>query len=312
MGSEFERIAHLRALFGAPPHAVSTGIGDDAAVLDLAAFDRAAAHLVWTIDACVEGVHFERNLLEWHDVGWRSFMAAASDLAAMGAEPVGALCALALSSDLADIDVEEIGRGQALAAMSLSTSLVGGNLSRAGEVSLSTTLLGLAVHPVRRSGARPGDVLVVAGELGLAAAGLRLLKQGAGLDPRAARAVAAWRRPVALIADGLRLSAVATAMIDVSDGLAQDAGHLADASRVRIELDPAALVSNTLQAVAAPFSLDALALALGGGEDYAVLATVPADRLAPGERVIGRVVQGEGVWLQDGTRVAQVGHDHFR
>jgi thiamine-monophosphate kinase len=300
MASEFERIARLQTLFGPPPRTVSLGIGDDAAILDLSAVE--ASHLVWTIDACVQGVHFAPSLLSWEDVGWRSLMAAASDLAAMAASPLGALCAIAAPATLADDDLYAIARGQAAAAAAISTAIVGGNLSRASEVSLSTTLIGACVKPATRAGARVGDLVVLDGDVGLAAAGLRLLRGGEA----AGNAVQAWRRPVARIAQGLRLGAIACAMTDVSDGLAQDAGHIAKASGVRIELDADAIVGAELRAIAAE---DSLALALGGGEDYALVAAV--DRAIEGMRVIGRCVQGEGVWC-GGERVDGAGFDHFK
>ncbi|MBI5531763.1 MAG: thiamine-phosphate kinase [Deltaproteobacteria bacterium] len=311
MASEFERISSLNAIFGAPPAAVSLGIGDDAAIIDLGALEPHAGHLVWTIDACVEGVHFRREWLGWEDVGWRSLMAAASDLAAMAATPIGVLCAVALPDDVGDEALEAIARGQAAAAASLSTAIVGGNLSRGSELSISTTLLGACGRAVPRTGAQPGDLLILAGPVGLAAAGVRLLQQAVHHDePDASAAVQAWRRPIARIADGVRLGAIATAQIDISDGLAQDASHIASASRVRIDLDADAIVGSELRAVCDRFGLDALQLALSGGEDYAVLAT--AASVPEGAMVIGRCSAGEGVWVGGATRVDQLGHDHFR
>ncbi len=310
MASEFERIARLEAIFGPPPPAVSLGIGDDAAVLDVHALSALGAHLVWTVDSCVEDVHFRRDLIGWYDLGWKSFMAAASDLAAMGASPLGALCALCLPPSFPEPDVDHIAAGQAAAAAAIGTAVIGGNLSRAREVSLATTLLGSCSHAPRRNGARPGELLVAAGPIGLAATGLRALLDRSRA-PGAERAIEAWRRPIARISDGLLLARCATALIDISDGLAQDADHLAQASRVRIDLDPAALVPPELHELCARLGLDPLAMALGGGEDYALIATVPDGSSPEGARVIGHVIEGDGVWL-DGRRLAATGFDHFR
>src|SRR5262249_27582994 len=144
----------------------------------------------------------------WRDVGWRSFMAAASDLAAMGAAPWCALSALVLPDDVTDAALEEIARGQGEAAAAIHAPVVGGNLSRAqgrGTLSIATTLLGTCERAVLRRGARPGDSLWMVGHIGLAAAGLRTLERNAdpGVDPGAplAVAVAAWRAPRALIAE---------------------------------------------------------------------------------------------------------------
>lgn len=310
MASEFERIARLQSIFGVPPRAVSLGIGDDCAILDLDALQPGASHVVWTIDTCVEGVHFRRDLVGWHDVGWRAFMAATSDLAAMGAIPIGALCAIAMPKELTDQELEQIAAGQAEAARSLGTAMVGGNLSRASEVSLTTTVIGSCAKAMKRSGARAGDRVVIAGTPGLAAAGLQLLLAGTSGD-QAEAAIAAWRRPVARISEGIELAKVATAQIDTSDGLAQDAGHVAAASRVRIELDSGAIVRAELREVCDRFGLDAIALALGGGEDYALLATVPEGSCSEAFQTVGVVSEGEGVWI-GARRVDSLGHDHFR
>ena len=268
--SERSRIALLRAQLadGAAP-GVRVGIGDDAAVLD--------PDLVWTVDASVEGTHFDAAWLSWEDVGWRSFMAASSDLAAMGAEPVAALSSLVLAPSFDDAALAALARGQAAASRAVGAPVVGGNLARGAETSITTTLLGRAASPVLRSGARPGDGVWLAGAVGLAAAGLGLLMQDASVqDACMAACLEAWRRPVALLAQGRAMGAVAHAAIDVSDGLAHDAAQIAEASGVSLVLDARvlrALASDALVAAAARLGRDALDLALEGGEDYALLAT---------------------------------------
>lgn len=310
MADEFERIRRLRSLFGPPPVGVTLGIGDDAAVLEVPCNEK----LVWTIDACVENVHFRRDIASWEDVGVRSFMAAASDLAAMAARPLGALSGLTLPKDLSDEALACLARGQHAAATDLGTAVIGGNLSRSDVVTVSTTLIGSTQRAPRRDGAKPGDVLALCGDVGLANAGLRLLLRTPDLvptDPAQQAAINAWRRPRARIEDGLRCGPVATSLIDVSDGLAQDAAHIAEASGVRFELHPDVVLTPVLRSVAVSLACDPLTLALGGGEDYALLGTFPPDQVPDGFTIVGACIPGSGVWV-NGRRVDQMGHDHFR
>lgn len=308
--SELEAIALLeRALSaGEPARHVELGIGDDAAVLR---FGR--ERLVWTVDACVEGVHFDRRWLSLEDLGWRALMAAASDLAAMGATPVAALCQLALPRSVGRADLAQLSRGQAAAARDIACPVIGGNLSRAPELSIVTTVLGRVRRPLLRSGARVGDRLILVGEVGRAALGLRLLRAGRrGRSPWAA----AWRRPVALIEQGSALARTAHAAVDVSDGLAGDAAHLGRASRVRVVIEERAL-SETFDVsfcrAARRAGASPLELALHGGEDYALLCASP--RCPRPARRIGRIERGAGVWLErdDGsrTRITRGGFDHL-
>jgi thiamine-monophosphate kinase len=311
---ESARVAMLARVLGSEVGSagVELGIGDDAAVLQVAALG--GGRLVWTIDEQVEGTHFRRELVSWRDIGWRSFMAAASDIAAMGARARGALCALVLPDDVDDAALEAIARGQREAADATGAPVIGGNLARGRVLSIATSVLGTCVSAVRRAGARAGDGLWIAGDVGLAAAGLQAIEQGRAEDRRLAPAVAAWRRPRALLEEGLAMSTVAHAAIDVSDGLARDAGHIAAASGVRIVFDESALRADaTLVAVAAALGADALNLALDGGEDYALVAA--SREPIPGFRSIGFVTDGAGLALRtpDGERVIQPrGYDHFR
>lgn len=299
------RIAMLSRVLGAAARGVEVGIGDDAAVL--VADGR---RLVWTIDEQVEGVHFRREWLSWRDVGYRSFAAAASDVAAMGAEPWCALSAMALPRDVDDAALEAIARGQRDAADAVGAAIVGGNLSSGPVVSIATTLVGRCDHAVTRGGARAGDGVWVAGHAGLAAAGLRALERG---EVEAIDAIEAWRRPRALVREGRAMARVAHACIDVSDGLARDAGHLAEASGVCVVLDRDALLADeALLRAASAVACNALDLALHGGEDYALAAAsqVPID----GFRRIGEVREGSGIVLRDasGERAIDMrGFDHF-
>lgn len=297
------------------------GIGDDAAVLAPNSMP-----LVWTIDAQVEGVHFRRDFMGMTDVGYRATMAAVSDLGAMGAAPVGILAALVLPANFSDEDLRALLAGQAEAAREVSTPIVGGNLARGSEISITTTVLGESSRPITRGGARVGDDVVLAGALGLSAAGLLLLQASLGkaverldMHPDAAPALQAYRRPVARIADGLAARDVATAGIDVSDGLARDVGHLARASGVRIALDPSKLVTPELEEAARLVGADPLSLALYGGEDFALVMTVPAGQVPAGFVFVGRVLAMKNgradVVLDRGddefAAIEERGYDHF-
>ncbi|MBX3211366.1 MAG: thiamine-phosphate kinase [Labilithrix sp.] len=315
-GTEAARVALLARRLGVPgASGIGVGIGDDAAVLD-----PVDASLVWTIDAQVDGTHFRLDWLGWEDVGWRSFMAAASDLAAMGATPVAALSALALSDAVDDDALDALARGQADAAREVAAPVVGGNLARGRETSITTTLLGRAERPVLRRGARAGDGVYLAGAVGMAGLGLLALQRGEHLDdPNVAACVEAWRRPRALVDLGLAMGALVSAAVDVSDGLARDAAHLAEASAVTLVFDEALLTERASGALLLPAAAllgrDLLDVVVyGGGEDYALLAT-SASPLAGFDRV-GVVEPGPaGVALlrADGARSAvdPRGFDHF-
>ncbi|MDI3290873.1 thiamine-phosphate kinase [Polyangium sp. 15x6] len=313
--SERARIDMLARVFGADGSGRTlVGIGDDAAVIA-----PGKEPLVWTIDAQVEGIHFRRDLVSMADLGYRATMAASSDLAAMGASPLGILAGLVLPDDVTDEDLRAIAEGQHEAAKEVGTQIIGGNLARGREISITTTVLGETPRPLGRSGAKPGEVVAIAGPLGLSAAGLVLIERGRAEEADAAPAVRAYRRPVARIAAGFAARDVASAAIDVSDGLARDVGHVARASRVLVVLDPAALVTAELERAAALVGVDPLALALHGGEDYAVVVTVPEEAFPPGFTRIGKVFPAEGnktgvaLERENGTRVPveERGYDHF-
>jgi thiamine-monophosphate kinase len=283
-------------------------------VLDAAAASPGRGRLVWTIDEQVEGTHFRRDLASWSDVGWRSFMAAASDVAAMGAVPWAALSALVVPDDVDDAALEALAAGQRAAAEAIGAAVVGGNLARGPVLSVATTLLGTCEDPVLRSGARPGDTVWLAGRVGLAAAGLRALEAGGSPSSTLSAAIEAWRRPRALVDEGRAMRPLAHAAIDVSDGLAGDAGHIGEASGVQIVFDAAALLEDdVLGAAARALGADAIDLALDGGEDYALVVAGPV--AIAGFRRIGHVTEGRGVALRDvsgSTRpLASRGYDHF-
>jgi thiamine-monophosphate kinase len=316
VADEFARIARIARTLSTVPRGreIETGIGDDAAVL------RADGALVWTIDQQVEGVHFRRDLLRDDDLGYRATVAAVSDVLAMGATPVAALAAWTLPEGVDEATIDAIAQGQRAACLALACPIVGGNLARGPALSIATTALGRVPQGARaigRDGARDGDRLVVAGAVGEAALGLAALLAGLGDDREAARFVAAWRRPPTRLEEAAALAPIARAMVDVSDGLAQDAGHLAAASGLGVVLDETAidaLVDDAFRALAARLGLEARHLVLAGGEDYALVAAVAPDaRLGEGMRAIGTLTVGEGVRVRarDGAlRDAPAGFRH--
>lgn len=318
--SELTRVARLRTRFARQAECVQVAIGDDAAVLALAA--AGAGTLVWTVDVQVDGTHFRTDWVAWEDIGWRSFMAAASDLAAMGADPVAALSSLVLAPSVDDEVLDALSRGQAAAADAIGAPIVGGNLARGGQTSITTTLVGRAVRPVLRTGARPGDGLWLAGSVGVAGAGLALasahLQDPDKQDDDTEACLRAWRTPIARIVEGRALAGVAHAAIDISDGLAHDAWQLADASDVRLVLDMSAVLEaggEALVSGAAVAGCDPLELALTGGEDYALLAA--SREPLPGFLQIGTVEAHDGggrVYIRTARGVVPLeprGFDHF-
>jgi thiamine-monophosphate kinase len=249
--------------------------------------------LVATTDAVVESVHFDLRRFSPEDVGWKALAVNLSDLAAAGARPRWFLCALGIPrSGRGGQIARRIARGMAPLAKQFSCALVGGNITRASEWSVTITALGEARRPLSRRGARPGEALVVVGVLGDAAAGLRPYP-----SPIAARA---QRRPAPLVREGLRAARYASAAIDVSDGFLQDLGHLCDESGVGAVVECSSLPLGK----AARALPDGMELALGGGEDYGLLLSVPRRHLtALGKGMqmaeVGRIVRGRGIQLTE-------------
>lgn len=309
--TEFELIASLEPFLAADGPGVPVGVGDDAAVVEIAGTPVAVA-----VDALVDTIHFDLTISSPADVGWKALAANVSDLAAIGARTVAAVAAITVPEDHQD-EVRELYEGMAEAAEAWSVRLVGGDTTGGPVLSVSVTVLG-EVHPggpVRRDGARPGDVVVVAGPLGEAAAGLALARADATtVLERHADLLRAHRRPVPLVTEGLALAAAGgTACVDVSDGLGQDLGHVARRSSVRIDLDEVPLSDAVVDAASA-LGVDPVGLAVSGGDDLALAATIPEEhvgRLDVAWRRIGRVVEGGGVWLE-GRDVSSWGWQHGR
>ena len=308
---EFELLAKVRERLGAPGPRVRLGSGDDAAVTV------PGGATATSVDALVEGVHFRREAGP-ERIGHKALATALSDLAAMGAEAGEAYVVIGLPEDVDDEECLRLVDGMLELAGRTGTTLAGGDVSRAPVLTLAVTVVGHAAAAedfVGRAGARPGDALVLTGELGGAAAGLALLEDPALAGTVPAEIAERLRRrqlqPWPRLAAGRALAGVgARAMIDLSDGLGGDAGHLAAASGVRLEIDAGALpVAAGVAAVAAAAGTDPLRLASAGGEDYELLAALPPDRLdeasarvaASGETAlseIGRVAAGSGVEIR--------------
>ena len=305
---EFGLIARVTARLR-PPAGCLLGPGDDAAVT--AAPD---GRVVAATDVLVEGRHFRRDWSSARDVGHRAAAANLADIAAMGATGTALLVALCAPPDLEATWAEELADGLAAEAEVVGAGVVGGDMSASPTLTIAVTALGDlgGRPPVRRDGARPGDVVAVAGRIGYAAAGYTVLSRGFR-SPKLL--VEAYRRPVVPYPAGPQAARLgATAMIDVSDGLVADLGHVAAASGVRVDLHRDALeVPDTLRDTAAAFAVDPYSWILAGGDDHALVATFPAGVALPEQwRVIGRVTDGSGVTVDGEPYRGRPGWEHFR
>jgi thiamine-monophosphate kinase len=308
---EFALIAAIRERLGPPGPRVALGIGDDAAILR-----PSRRGVVLSTDVAVEGVHFRRDWLSLEDIGFRSYTGALSDLAAMGASPTSGLLSLILPPDLGAARTLAIVDGVAAAGRRYRAPVIGGNVSGGRELSLTFAVVGeVGPRPLSRSGARVGDGVFVTGTVGAAALGWRLLDAGLGEAPEERVFVERWRRPRARFDLASRLGGVATAAIDISDGLLADLGHLAAASGVGATVHVEALPTEPGFADVAPrVRGDAAELALTGGEDYELLFTAPSGRVPRGLATrIGTVHQDLGVGAFEGgapRAVTHFGHRH--
>jgi thiamine-monophosphate kinase len=308
---EFDLIAKLAARLGRPRIPGAIGIGHDCAALP----DR-DGFLLLKCDAAVEGRHFVRGLLPPADLGWRLATANVSDVAASGGRPTAALMSLGVPSGFPETELEGIYDGLAEASRTYGFDVLGGNVSGAGELFLDMFMVGRARRFVPRSGAQPGDLVVVSGPLGDSAAGLEVLKRdgpGALDHPLVLR----HRRPRARLDLVDALQGAARACIDISDGLSSELNHVAKASGVCLSVERQRIpISEDLRRHAAAAGREALDYALAGGEDYELLFTVPRGGALQalgglGTRIIGEVTAGQGVLL-DGQPLAALGWDHLR
>jgi thiamine-monophosphate kinase len=309
--SERERIKHLTECFAAPQLVV--GNGDDAAVVR-----PGGAVTVTSVDAVVDGIHFELASWPIHAVGYKAVAAALSDLAAMGAAVGEIYVAAGLPRELSEPDFEQLARGIADAASASGALVAGGDLVASGQLWLSVTVVGHAAAAdavVTRGGAQPGELVVVTGTLGGSARALGLIEPGVAADD--VRLAKQFTPTPRLAAGAILAASGAGAMIDISDGLLGDAGQIARASDVALTLELARLP------LAAEVT-DPLGAAVSG-EEYELLATLPQSALAEAERtiaatgttltVVGRVSGGAGVRLVDAegveVEVERRGFDHF-
>jgi thiamine-monophosphate kinase len=291
---EFELLAKVRERLPPPGPRVRVGSGDDAAVTV------PGGATATSVDALVDGVHFQRKSATLTEIGRKALGSALSDLAAMGAGPGEAYVAFGVPTDLDEDGCLELIDGIAALAAETGTALAGGDVTRAPVLTLAVTVVGHAARAeqmVGRGGAEPGDVLVLTGEIGGAAAGLLLLERpelaAAVGDETAARLRRRQLDPTPRLGAGRALAASgARSMIDLSDGLGGDAAHLAAASDVGLRIDAGALpLANGLAEVAVAAGLDPLELAASGGEDYELLASLPRERLGEAATRIGEVAE---------------------
>ncbi len=260
----------------APGEDVLVGPGDDAAVLRVR-----KGHVVVSTDVMVEGRHFRRDWADAADVGARAAAQNLSDINAMGGRAQWLTVGLAAPADLPAQWALDFTRGFAEECAKVGAGLVGGDVSRADQVMVSVTAIGACtVSPVLRSGAAPGDVVAICGRQGWAAGGLAVLGRGFR-SPRVL--VEAYRRPEPPYDAGVvAAEAGATAMVDISDGLLAEAGHVAEASGVSIDISTGSFdVPEPLVAVGQAIGADPLQFILGGGDDHALLATFPAGVVLP-------------------------------
>lgn len=296
-----------------PPDTTAiVGIGDDAAVLPAP-----DGRTVATTDLLVEGRHFRRDWSTARDIGVKAAAQNLADVAAMGAQPTALLFGLAVPAATAVTWVLELAGGLLSECQRAGAVIAGGDVTAADVVMLGITALGTLAGraPVTRSGARPGDVVAIRGAVGRSAAGLAVLQAGLGSASAddLADLAAAHRQPQPDYPAGPAAAvAGATAMIDVSDGLVADLGHVAAASGVQIDIRSASLATESLRSAARRLGTDWRDWALGGGEDHALAASFPADAGAPpGWSVIGKVLDGNGVTVDARPWHGRGGWDHF-
>lgn len=288
--------------------AVLIGPGDDAAQVATPG----GSALVST-DTLVAGRHFRMDWCSAYDVGRRAAAANLADIAAMGGVPTALTIAFAAPGDLDSQWAVDMSRGVAEEAALVGAHVVGGDVTAADQVMICITVLGRASERVvRRDGAQPGDVVALCGRIGWAAAGLTVLGRGFR-SPRAA--VQAYQRPEPPYEAGPDAAdAGATSMIDVSDGLLADLGHVAERSGVAIDVDSAAFeIGEPLVSVGAAIGRDPRTFVLTGGDDHPLAATFPASASLPqGWTRIGTVAEGSGVTVDGEEYDAAAGHEHYR
>ncbi|TAK02735.1 MAG: thiamine-phosphate kinase [Candidatus Manganitrophaceae bacterium] len=325
---EFGLIDRIQKRFPPPASNVPLGIGDDAAAI----LPSSKQYLLLTTDSLIEGVHFDPAFSTYQEVGYKSVMVNVSDIAAMGGAPRYFLISLGLTNRQSVKEIDQLYKGIEKGSREAGLDLLGGNIAfSTGPFFISPTVLGEVPKKelVKRSGAREGDGLYVTGTLGEAAAGLALLQKGIETG-RFARLVRRYRAPQARWREGRLLAKgrIASAMIDLSDGLSSDLGHLMRQSGLGAEIEAALLpLSSPLRAAALQMGTDPLEYALHGGEDYELLFSVPERNIKKLEKMIekGQIAahrigkmtpKRHGLKLKEPSgrsrTVAPGGWDHFR
>jgi thiamine-monophosphate kinase len=322
--SEFDLIAAINERLPEKGGRVRVPSGDDAAVIE------AGAATAISVDAVVDGVHFRLEDFGAPAVGRKALAAGLSDLAAMGALPGEAYVVVAAPGELSDATLLGIADGLAEVASRHGVTVAGGDLVSSPVLMVSVTAVGYELEGtslVTRGGASPGDVVAVTGRLGGAAGALALMEGTGGSLPSQLREAMLARQldPAPRLREGLALAAKGvTAMIDVSDGLGADAGHLARSSGCRLEIEVERIPLQEGLAEVAGGDGAAVELAVSGGEDYELLVALPPDRMEPAAEAvaqpgtelteIGYVADGQGVALKlpDGGELQQCGFDHRR
>jgi len=316
---EFGLINQIRHWTGTQRHVnpLQRGIGDDCATI------RTTARTLFKTYAFVEDVHFKRRWITPRQVGWKALCANVSDIAAAGGKSTAALISLELPGSTPVAWVRKLYAGFLESANAYGFAIAGGNIASGPHIAIHISMMGTATRRfIGRSGAQPGDLVVVTGSLGGSLAGLLALQRGlSGPDSR--RAIAIHLRPEISLVAGTLMAAQASAMCDISDGLIQDAGHIAEESGVQLVLVPGAVpVHPAALAVAERVGHAPIELALASGEEYRLLATVPRRRYGALLRafkaarlsmaVIGEVRRGRRVLVPGHPSGSLHGFDHFR
>lgn len=322
---EFSLIQKLTSHLPSLPSDVVVGFGDDAAVIPPSQYP-----LVVSTDAMVEGVHFSRSTITFHNLGYKSLVCSLSDIAAMGGTPKYALVSLAVNDEISVTELEDVYRGLREASERFCCHVIGGDTVRTnGPVVLTTTVFGEVEKPVLRSGAQSGDILFVTGTLGGSSAGLEAQQGTSRISPSSEVALAmCHQHPEPRIGIGQLCAEVGVhALNDISDGLASELNEIAQASGVRCIVDASSLpLRPEVVEWAKSLQKNPIDYALYGGEDYELVGTAPRQtyaKLLTGasmQRIpitkIGEVTSGDGVVLRASTGQLEVleakGYNHFR
>jgi thiamine-monophosphate kinase len=305
MASESELIAALAAVFKSSDanvrERVLIGIGDDGAVIA-----PSTSKSVLAADMAVEGVHFNRKWSTLREIGAKITAANLADIYAMGGEPKYLLVSAGLTADFGIAEITELAKGIAEEAALVGASVVGGDISRAEQLIISISVFGEVEKPVTRSGAKPGDSVIISGLPGKSAAGLVQLKSGITESDF----ISAHKKPVVNYQLAKKFQGV-NSMCDVSDGLLSELNHIASASGVGIELDSKLITEIPgFKELEAATNEDIWELVLSGGEDHVFVATTSSD-IPEGAHLIGKVVSGTGVKVSGISKLPATGFRHF-